>query len=292
MTEQAKPKTRKTATRGQKAQTNGAAGSDRPSSSTREKPATRQAKVDTRGKTPAEVAAIAQAMLDAQNRSKTEQAGQTKATDNAREKAARQAMKDHIDAQGGDGDGAVEWLDPDPAERDIVTSAIQPPRMFRSEDFARANIALVDSYATYRVMGMNPERAFCRVFGTDYADVHLSARIEAFEHNVVYRQVFANRFGSTPLNRMFSVRQAVWQWLSLLNNPFTRETVRATAIQQLQTIYGITVTDEGVTKATKSLDDFYRDEQNAESELQAVRHPDPGSEAAIEFERAMREKVH
>jgi hypothetical protein len=174
-------------------------------------------------------------------------------------------------------------------DRDIVTTEVQPARAFRSKEFANANIGLISDYADYRVMGWNAERAFIRVFGTDYGDMHLYARIEALEHNLVYRTVFAKRFGATPLNRMFSVKHAIWHWLSLLNNPFVRETVRATAIQQLQTIYGITVVDEaGNTKATKSLDDFYAAEGDAANIPPTFRHPDPGSPEAIGFEASIR----
>lgn len=178
-------------------------------------------------------------------------------------------------------------------DRDIVTTDVQSPRAFRSPDFANANIGLISDYADYRVMGWNPERAFIRVFGTDYGDMHLFARIEALEHNIVYRQVFAKRFGATPLSRMFSVKHAIWHWLSLLNNPFVRETVRATAIQQLQTIYGITVVDEaGNTKAVKTLDDFYEQESAAnDSTPTSFRHPDPGSPEAISFEAAIRDEA-
>lgn len=187
-----------------------------------------------------------------------------------------------------------EWMEEN-RERDIVTTEVQPARAFRSEQFARDNVQLVSDYADYRVMGFNPERAFIRVFGTDYGDMHLFARIEALEHNIVFRQVFAKRFGETPLSRMFSVKHAIWHWNSLLNNPFVRETVRAKAIESLQVIYGITVVDEaGNTKAVKTLDDFYKDEQaqangiNGASNPQAFRHPEPGSPEAVEFEARMR----
>jgi hypothetical protein len=235
-------------------------------------------RVDTRGKSPDEIAKAAEALLNAE----------------AQERAAKRPQGTRPDSSTGAAkstrEGLDEWLDDVPArERDIVTTDVQPARAFRSQEFARANIGLIDEYATYRVLGMNPERAFIRVFGTDYGDVHLYSRIEALEHNLVFRTVFAKRFGETPLSRMFSVKQAVWQWLSLLNNPFVRETVRATAIQQLQTIYGITVTDEaGNTKATKSLEDFYRDEGDSKDSTPLVRHPDPGSKEAIELEANIR----
>ncbi len=204
--------------------------------------------------------------------------------------AAAKALQDGHDSNGAAKD-LDEWLD-ESRDRDIVTTEVQPARAFRDQTFANANIGLISDYADYRVMGWNPERAFIRVFGTDYGDMHLFARIEALEHNLVYRQVFAKRFGATPLSRMFSVKHAIWHWLSLLNNPFVRETVRAKAIESLQVIYGITVVDEaGNTKATKTLDDFYREESANdpdESNPQAFRHPDPGSPEAIAFEDKMR----
>lgn len=202
--------------------------------------------------------------------------------------AAKAMQRDHDRNERGVSD---EW-EGETRDRDIVTTEVQPARAFRDQTFANANIGLISDYADYRVMGWNPERAFIRVFGTDYGDMHLFARIEALEHNLVYRQVFAKRFGATPLSRMFSVKHAIWHWLSLLNNPFVRETVRAKAIESLQVIYGITVVDEaGNTKATKTLDDFYREETASgatESNPQAFRHPDPGSAEAVAFEARMR----
>jgi hypothetical protein len=205
-----------------------------------------------------------------------------------------EGMGGHNQARQRKAEALDEAFDGVERDRDIVTTDVQPARAFRDQTFANANIGLISDYADYRVMGWNPERAFIRVFGTDYGDMHLFARIEALEHNIVYRQVFAKRFGATPLSRMFSVKHAIWHWLSLLNNPFVRETVRAKAIESLQVIYGITVVDEaGNTKAVKTLDDFYREEQakpatEDESNPQAFRHPDPGSAEAISFEAKMR----
>jgi hypothetical protein len=182
--------------------------------------------------------------------------------------------------------------DMEPAERDIVTTEVQPARAFRDETFARNNIRLISDYADYRVMGWNCERAFIRVFGTDYADPRLDARIEALEHNLVFRQVFAKRFGETPLTRMFTIKHAVWNWLALVNNPFTRDSVKATALQQLQTLYGFTMIDgAGNTRGTKSLDDFYSDMKQAGTEDVSpvtTRHPEPGTEAAKTFEAQLR----
>jgi len=241
----------------------------------------RPKKVDTSGMTAKQIADAAQALIDEEKKTR---GPATKPDVSEHGPAARRRTV---------AETAVGFDDDMPThERDIVTSEVQPARAFRDQAFAQANIGLISDYADYRVMGWNPERAFIRVFGTDYGDLHLFARIEALEHNLVYRQVFAKRFGATPLNRMFSVKHAIWHWLSLLNNPFVRETVRAQAIVQLQTIYGITVVDEaGTTKASKTLDDFYAAEAAGDatsSNPQAFRHPDPGSPEAIAFEQGMR----
>lgn len=169
-------------------------------------------------------------------------------------------------------------------ERDITTTRILPPIYFRDENFAERNISIITEYADYRVLGWNPERAFCRVFGTAYADYFLEARIQALEHNVVYRKVFAAKFGATKLDDMFDAKTSVYELLSLVNNPFTKDTTRLTAIKELNIMFGITVIDEnGKTRAGKTLSEFYTDTAKLATNPEATRHPEPGSAEAKAF---------
>lgn len=183
-------------------------------------------------------------------------------------------------------DFAAEDKDGQPA-RDIATTDILPPLQFRSERFAELNIALVSDYADYRVVGWNAEKAFTRVFGTDYADLHLYARIEALEHNLVYRKVFAHKFGIVKLEEMYGPKLAVYELVSLMNNPFTKCSTKLSAIKELNVLFGITIVDEsGKTRAGKTLNQFYEDENqptpNTKPNL-ANRHPDPGTPEAEAF---------
>lgn len=171
--------------------------------------------------------------------------------------------------------------------RDITTTNIMSPLQFRSERFAELNIKLVSDYADYRVIGWNAERAFTRVFGTDYADLHLYARIEALEHNLVYRKVFAQKFGVVKLEEMYGPKLAVYELVSLMNNPFTKCSTKLSAMKELNVLFGITVIDEsGRTRAGRSLKEFYEDANqptpNAKPNLTG-RHPEPGSPESEAF---------
>lgn len=180
---------------------------------------------------------------------------------------------------------------------DIVTSAILPAYHFRDEDFAQRNLVAVAEYAGYRALGVNAERAFLRTFGTDYADPHLTSRIEALEHNVIYRRAFLEAFSKVKVGEMWDVKMAAWEYLQLVNNPFVKDSTRLSAIKELNVLFGITVVDDtGRTRAGRGLKEFYADTIDAEAgsvtqatSAPARRHPDPGSadaEARIEARKA------
>jgi hypothetical protein len=168
--------------------------------------------------------------------------------------------------------------------KDIATTEVLSPYQFRSEQFARLNIQIISEYAEYRVIGVNPERAFTRVFGTDYADLHLYARIEALEHNLVYRQVFAEKFAAQRLDQMYNAKMAVHELLSLANNPFTKCATRLAAWKELNVLFDVTVIDEaGRTRKGKALSEFYNETPVSEKAAPTTRHPEPGSAESEAF---------
>ena len=173
-------------------------------------------------------------------------------------------------------------------ERDITTDRVLPPAQFRSEVFAKSNLDAVSEYADYRVMGWNPERAFTRVFGTDYADLYLYARIEALEHNMVYRKVFAAKFGAMELDKMWDAKTSAWELMSVVNNPFTKCSTRLAAIKELNVLFGIVMVDkDGNTRPGSDWTAFYR-KANAEGQVEASRHPNPGTPEAEAYIQALR----
>lgn len=167
-----------------------------------------------------------------------------------------------------------------PIERDITTTRILPPAQFRSENFARMNIDAIGEYADYRVIGWNAEKAFTRVFGTDYADIYLFARIEALEHNLVYRKLFASKFGQIELNEMWDAKISTYEMLSIINNPFTKCSTRLAAIKDLNVLFGIVIADpNGAQRPGSGWTDFYKDAQGS-ARVTQEKHPEPGSPEA------------
>lgn len=165
--------------------------------------------------------------------------------------------------------------------QDILTTNILGPQYFRNEQFALDNIEIVSEYADYRVAGYSAERSFLRVFGTDYADLYLERRIEALEHNIVYRKLFAQKFGASQPSQMWDAKMAVYELLALANNGMTKCSTKLAAIKELNVLLGVTVVDEkGITRVGKSLDDFYKDSNSAKQAATIGRHPEPGTDAA------------
>lgn len=179
----------------------------------------------------------------------------------------------------------------DDDERDIVNGVrIMPASQFRLVAFAEKNVNAFIEYADYRALGHSPERSFLRTFGTAYADVWLLDRIEALEHNLVYRRIFAERFGKLQMNEMWDQKISTYELLCLVGNPGVRDTVRASAIKELNVMYGITaVDDKGHSRAGKGLAEFYQNtplSETAQSAAVTARHPEPGSSEADAFVEA------
>jgi hypothetical protein len=171
--------------------------------------------------------------------------------------------------------------------KDIVTVIKLPPMQFRDEQWARDNIVSVSEYADYRAMGWSPEKAFLRVFGTDYADWYLEARCATLEHNIIFRRVFAEKYASLKTDELFSAKQSAYELLRLINSDFTKCSTKLAAIKELNIMFNITVVDDnGKTRAGSALADFYKDVAvpvtSAEGTAGA-RHPEPGTPEAEDF---------
>jgi hypothetical protein len=164
-------------------------------------------------------------------------------------------------------------------KRDYVTARILSAAYFRDEQFAHDNIELISEYADYRVLGWSPYKAFPRVFGTNYQDLWMSNRVEALEHNPVYRKVFAQKFGLLKAEDMWNPRLSVYELLQIINDPFAKEPTKLAAIKELNAMYAITVIDDkGNTRPGNSFSEFY-DASKGGNRI-AARHPEPGSAEA------------
>lgn len=173
-------------------------------------------------------------------------------------------------------------------ECDITTAGRLPPAQFRSERFAQLNLEAVSEYADYRAMAWTPEKAFLRVFGTDYADILLMARIEALEHNIVYRKLFASKFGQMELDKMWDAKMAAYELLLLVNNPFTKDSTKHAAIKDLNLLYGIVIVDpNGNQRPGKDWTAFYKDAKGCDR-IETPKHPNPGTPEALQYVKDMR----
>jgi len=173
-------------------------------------------------------------------------------------------------------------------QRDIQTDSVEVlrPYHFRSEGFARLNIDAVTDYARYRASGLDPERSFVRTFGTAYADIWLSQRVEAMEHNPVFREVFAREFAAMDPKSLWSVKQSIHELVSLMNHPFTRCSTKLAALRELNVLFNITMIDEaGRTVKGKALSDFYSEQAPASPVHGALAspHPAPGTPESEAF---------
>lgn len=184
------------------------------------------------------------------------------------------------------GDTNEDADDEDPIHNsmDLVTVFKLPPTQFRDEKWARDNIDSISEYAEYKVAGWSPEQAFCRVFGTDYADWYLEARINALEHNLVFRKVFAQKFAAAKADDQWSVKASIFELQRLINSQFTKDSTKLAAIKELNVMFGITVVDEnGKTRQGSALQDFYKGLQKPVTGEVGAKHPEPGSPEAEAF---------
>ena len=137
--------------------------------------------------------------------------------------------------------------------------SLVPASHFGDEDFAVENKKYFDAYVEYRVRGYHPHVAFRRVFGEDYMDSNSPMRIEMAEHNPYFRSNFKRRLSEVKIEELWETKTSVHELLSMVRNPFAKDTTRLGAMKELNVLVGITVVDEsGRTRAGRSLADFYQ----------------------------------
>lgn len=171
-------------------------------------------------------------------------------------------------------------------------------RLIRASDsedaeFAEDNIKAVRDYARERVHGWHCASAFRRVFGGGYTEQEAYTAAMGFERNPVYLREFDRALNGTPFEQLWNPRIAAHELLSVLRHPATKQSVRITAVKELDVLFDITTIDEfGRTQGTKKLADFYRSEAEATEARQAAaearktakRHPEPGTPEAEALE--------
>jgi hypothetical protein len=152
------------------------------------------------------------------------------------------------------------------------------PRDFADEAFAAANRLLFDEYIEHRVQGISSGLAFRTVFGEEYVDNLMMARIIGLERNRYYVINFKKRLNDIPLKELWNPKTSIHELLTLVRDKMAKETARLNAIKELNVLCAITIVDEnGKTKAGRSLDDFY----NTEGSTKEAKEPTPGEDVVL-----------
>lgn len=160
------------------------------------------------------------------------------------------------------------------------TVEVVDPFFFGEESFVEANMEAILEYIEYRVHGYHEALALRRVFGENYNDSKLYARIDKLEHNRAYRDIFEKRLKEIPLEELWNDRLSIHELLSIMRSWATKDATRLAAARELNVLCGITVVDEnGRTRAGRNWNDFYK----SQAAQDFTRHPEPGSPEANRF---------
>lgn len=135
------------------------------------------------------------------------------------------------------------------------------PHDFSSSDFVDAFKPQLDRYVSLRIAGRNSRTALRVAFGEGYADsLNAQSYVDHIECNAYYSQAFNQTLARIPVDQLWNRKTALHRLLSLAEDPYVKDNVRALAIKELNILVGITVEDEnGKPKQVRTLDDFYKD---------------------------------
>jgi hypothetical protein len=136
------------------------------------------------------------------------------------------------------------------------------PRDFASEQFALNNLSIYERYMDMRVQGHPSGRVFRILFGEAYVgDNLMQARIYALENNPYYRREFPRKLEAIKIQDLWNPKVAVHELISLVRDPYAKESARLSAMKELNVITKIVIIDEsGQSKPGRTLDDFYAKE--------------------------------
>ncbi len=146
---------------------------------------------------------------------------------------------------------------------------------FSKVEYALRNRASFDLYIEHKLRGETSLTALMAAFGYEYAtDMVVAHRIYLLEANPYFVENFDRRLGELALSKLWSPARSAYNLIQLARNA-DKENVKLAAIKELNVIFGITTVDDaGRTRATRRLDDFYRD----------VALLEPGADIPVELE--------
>lgn len=142
-------------------------------------------------------------------------------------------------------------------------------KQMATETWCQSNAHQVDEYVKMRVHGTGTLKAMRRVFGEEYYDSNISARVHALESTEYFKNKFAEVLGATKVDELWNEKLAVHKMLSIVNDDLEKGSTRLKAIQELNVLIGIVIVDEnGKTRKGSSMADFYATQSKSAPESQ------------------------
>jgi hypothetical protein len=139
---------------------------------------------------------------------------------------------------------------------------------FSKVEYALMNRASFDLYIERKIKGTASVIALMTAFGYEYAkDLYVTHRIYMLESNPYYLERFDARLAELKLAKVWNPAMSAYSLISLVKADTTKDTVKLSAIKELNVIFGITTVDDaGRSRAVRKLDDFYADQVQQEDE--------------------------
>jgi hypothetical protein len=145
-------------------------------------------------------------------------------------------------------------------------------KMFRSPEFAEANLDIFKAYVTARVNGHMPSVAFRRAFGPGYRSEDTYKFAEQVEHNPWFAEAFATALAAMPMDKLWNNKIAINALRQLTLDAYTKCSTKLAAMKELNVLANITFVDEtGRTRANRNLNDFYASLPTQDAETEAAR---------------------
>lgn len=135
-----------------------------------------------------------------------------------------------------------------------------PAKQMATDTWCNHNSQLIKAYVELRIRGWSGIKSMRRIFGEEYYDSNISARVNSLEGSEFYRSEFNDQLASTPISTLWDEKLSINKLLGIVNDDLEKGSTRLNAIRELNVLVGITIIDEnGKTRKGNKVGDFYKD---------------------------------
>lgn len=142
-----------------------------------------------------------------------------------------------------------------------MSSTVPTPDDFADERFTAFNRHLIDDFIALHLQGWSLMHCMRVVFGEECVmDGQGFARLYGLQRNTYYRSTMEARIETIDPKLLWTPKRAAHALLCLVRDVNEKGSVKLAAAKELNVMFDITVVDEnGKTKASRGLRDFYED---------------------------------